>query len=402
MAKRIGKKDTLAAKNIFGDVDKEYDSLYKVLNHPSKKLNNYYSGHLDSMTTALKFADNQGVLKNSKELNGVLKKYEGTQSTLNATNYVQEQLKERQQFLQNQLGKFGLGKEFKKYQQGIYYYRAQWEEYKNVFENPKKLESLALKAVNRIPAFSNFFNKHSQLAGLFRLPGNDNGLPADIPGLQTRSMVMQELEQRIGSGPNLQNMMGQQINHAQKGLDKVKSKINELGNAGADMDMPDFKPNEEKTKSFLNRLELGTNLQSNTGNSLLPVSTNFGLSVGYRFSEKTVVGVGASYQLGWGNSLRQIILSHEGVGVRSFCEMKLKGSFWLSGGTEFNYRSRFNRVSELKNYSVWQPSVLIGVSKKYQISKKVKGNLQLLYDALCYRNVPRTQPVVFRVGYNFK
>jgi len=66
-----------------------------------------------------------------------------------------------------------------------------------------------------------------------------------------------------------------------------------------------------------------------------------------------------------------------------------------------NYNSAFKNIEPLKNYNAWQTSALIGLSKKYQISKKLKGNMQLLYDFLAYRHVPVSQPVLFRVGYNF-
>jgi hypothetical protein len=44
---------------------------------------------------------------------------------------------------------------------------------------------------------------------------------------------------------------------------------------------------------------------------------------------------------------------------------------------------------------------LIGVERKYKISSKLQGNVQVLYDALYAREVPRGQAVKIRVGYNF-
>lgn len=406
LQRRLAKKDSAAAKELFGDVNKRYDSLRNALNSPNAKMQNMYSGHLDSMQTALIFFNKNKVLAQSPEMQGklqsVFKNYGDVQGKLNQTNFIQQQLKDRQQMLKDKLQSFGLAKEFKKYQEKIYYYRAQVDEYKNMFENSSKMEAALLKVANKIPAFSKFFNKHSQLASLFRLPGNDEPSMTNIEGLQTRAMLSQEMEQRLGTGPNAQAYMSQSIGNAQSGLQNAKNKLNQLGNAGGDMDMPDFKPNQQKTKSFLSRLELGTNVQSSKGTSFLPVSTDFGLSLGYRLSSKAVVGVGSSYKMGWGKDIRHIAFTHEGVGIRTFYEMKLKGSFWISGGGEMNYRSSFHCVEELKDYSAWQQSVLAGVSKKYQVSKKLKGNVQLLYDFLHYRNVPRTQPVVFRVGYSIK
>ena len=72
---------------------------------------------------------------------------------------------------------------------------------------------------------------------------------------------------------------------------------------------------------------------------------------------------------------------------------------WISGGAEMNYRSQFKNFEILDDYSPWQKSALLGISKRYRISKKVKGNMQLMYDFLSSQQIPKTQPVVFRIGY---
>jgi len=127
------------------------------------------------------------------------------------------------------------------------------------------------------------------------------------------------------------------------------------------------------------------------------------LSVGYRINSKSIVGIGSSYKLGWGKDIRHMAISHEGVGLRTFYEMKLKGSFWLSGGAEMNYRSSFNRVQELKDYSAWQQSALLGFSKKISLKNKTlkSTKIQLLWDFLSYRQIPRAQPFIYRIAYGF-
>jgi hypothetical protein len=67
-----------------------------------------------------------------------------------------------------------------------------------------------------------------------------------------------------------------------------------------------------------------------------------------------------------------------------------------------NYRSAFARIEQLNMLRDWQQSGLVGISKKYTISKKLKGSMNLLWDYLSYNQIPRTQPVVFRIGYSMK
>src|SRR6201991_2267036 len=101
--------------------------------------------------------------------------------------------------------------------------------------------------------------------------------------------------------------------------------------------MPDFKPNDQRTKTFWRRLEYGTNFQTTRNNYAFPTTSDLGLSVGYKLSEKSTIGIGASYKLGWGNGIQHIVFSSQGAGVRSFVDVRIKGSFSASGGLEYNY-----------------------------------------------------------------
>jgi hypothetical protein len=173
------------------------------------------------------------------------------------------------------------------------------------------------------------------------------------------------------------------------------------------MDMPDFKPNNQKTKSFWKRLEYGTNLQTQKSNNFFPTTSDIGLSVGYKLSDKSIIGIGGSYKVGWGKDIRNIAISSEGAGLRSFLDVKLKGSFFASGGYEYNYQPL--TVSETITPDIaaqgdkWQQSGLVGISKIISLKSKTfkKTKAQLLWDFLSYQQQPRTQAVKFRVGYSF-
>jgi hypothetical protein len=105
--------------------------------------------------------------------------------------------------------------------------------------------------------------------------------------------------------------------------------------------------------------------------------------------------------MGWGRGWNDIAISHQGLGLRSFIDFKIKGSFWLSGGYEQNYKTSFRDFSQLRDYSGWTHSGLIGVGKVVSLKTKFfkKTKLQLLWDFLSYEQVPRTQAIVFRIEY---
>jgi len=197
--------------------------------------------------------------------------------------------------------------------------------------------------------------------------------------------------------------MQQNIQSAQAQLNQLKQKISNLGQNGADLDMPDFKPNSQRTKGFWQRIELGANMQSTRSNSFFPVTSDIGLSAGYKINDKSIAGIGLAYKLGWGQSIRNIKLTHEGIGLRSFLDWKIKGSLYASGGFEYNYQQPFASVQSLYKADSWQQSGLIGVSKIISVNSKFfkKTKVQLLWDFLSYNQLPRTQPLKFRVGYSF-
>jgi hypothetical protein len=206
-------------------------------------------------------------------------------------------------------------------------------------------------------------------------------------------------------GPNAQQTFQQNIQQAQSQLQQLKNKVNKLGGSNSDDIMPEgFKPNSQKTKSFLQRIELGTTIQTQRATSFFPSTSDLGLMAGYKLNDKSIIGIGASYKMGWGNGWNNIRLSHQGLGLRSFIDLKLKGSFYVSGGYEQNYKAEIRNISQLQDISSWQQSGLIGMSKIVSVKSKLfkKTKIQLLWDLLSYQQIPRAQPIIFRLGYSFK
>lgn len=283
-----------------------------------------------------------------------------------------------------------------------FYYVESLRNYKEIFSDERKIEETAINFLNKIPAFKKFVNENSLLASLFRLPDN-YGTDQSLLGLQTRGFVNTLIQDRITSGgPNARDAMQQNIEQAQAELTKLKDKIINAGVGGSDAELPDFKPNMQKTKTFKQRLEYGFNFQPMKNNSLNTSTADVGLSIGYNINDKSVAGIGASYKLGLGN-IKKIRFTHEGIGLRSFMDWKLKKQFFVSGGFEINHNASFKNLAALREYDVWQQSGLLGISKKVEFKSKLMkgGKLQLLHDFLYRQHLPVSQPVVFRMGYNF-
>ncbi|MCO5239978.1 MAG: hypothetical protein M9904_07970 [Chitinophagaceae bacterium] len=310
-----------------------------------------------------------------------------------------------------------------KYRAEVFYYEQQVREYRQLLHEPDKLVRKTISHLSTVPAFQQFMSKYSMLAVLFPTPEH-YGTPQSLGGLQSRAAVMQTIQQRLpvtntngGNGDPAQYLQ-QQIQQAQSQLAEVKDKLNRIGIQGAgssDMAIPDFKPNGQKTKSFLQRIELGADVQTRRSDYFFPVTTETGLTAGYRLTDKSVVGIGLSGKIGWGRDWKHIRLTGEGIGLRVYADWKAPDLFktnsrfmaglWFTAGAEMNYNRAIESFSVFKNYSSWTKSALAGLKKKYSISspvkkgKKLEGNLQVLYDFLYRQHVPPTPALMWRVGY---
>jgi hypothetical protein len=409
--RKLLKKDSTKAKAFLAGSKQKFQSLEQKLK--SATIPSHYNAYLDTLKTSLKFLQGSpqliSKLKDTKELSAALDKVKALEENFAKAENLRTFLKERKTYLRDQLKTLGFAKELKKLNKQAYYYAAQISEYKEVLKDKKKLERKALELLSKSKPFQDFMRRNSQLASLFRMPGGDDGSNvASLAGLQTRASVQAGITERFGQGAAVTQALQQNVQSAQGELSALKAKAQSyssgsFGNASGDMDMPEgFKPNDQKTKPFLKRLEVGTNIQSQKARYMFPVTSDLGLSLGYKLNDKSSVGVGASYKLGLGTGFNNIRLSHQGAGLRSFIDYKLKGSLFISGGYEQNYRSLISSVEQLKDYSNWQTSGLIGVSKKYKVSKKLKGNMQLLWDFMSYQQIPKTQAILFRIGYSLK
>jgi hypothetical protein len=363
---------------------------------------NQYNAYIDTLSTSLAFLQKYKGLEN--KIKAPTEALDQLKSKLNQTDKIKEFIAQRKQQLKDELSKYtkipsSLKSQYANIQKTAWYYSAQVKEYRDMLKDPKKIEEKALSVLNQMPFFQKFMKENSQLASLFRLPDNSGGSTAQsLAGLQTRASVQGMIQQRIASGgPNAMAMVQQNLTAAHAEINKLKNKLNQLS---GDLEMPDFKPNSQKTKALLKRLEYSANIQFAKSSSLLPSTANIGLGIGYKLDDKKIIGLGMDYSAGMG-TIQHISFSSQGIGLRSYLDWKIKKQIYITGGYEMNHNSGFKNIEQLKAYEAWQRSALLGVSKKYKISKKVKGNMQLLYDFLANSHVPVSQPVIFRLGYNF-
>jgi hypothetical protein len=353
-----------------------------------------YEPSLDTLRTTLLFLRDHAAFKNT-DLTGAAGKVQGLENRLAQTTEIKQYIDERKREIAALLQQYthvpsGVTRAFNEYKKTAYYYKQQVQSFKDEVGDMDKMEERAMNIFKTMPGYQDFLSKNSMLARLFPMPAG-YGRPAALNGLQSRDQIQQLLQQQVSaSGQGGAQFIDQQLGQARGMVARLQNNVSKYGQAGADMDIPGFRPDEQKTKRFLQRLVFGANLQFAQATSYFPAGANMGLSAGYKINDKSTVGVGVSCMMGMGTAWNHIRLSNGGVGLRSFIDWRIKGTLFVAGGYEEN------RIA-----GDWQRSALAGLEKKYRINKKLQGQLQLLYDALYVHQVPRGQMIKFRLGYNF-
>lgn len=440
LRKKMMPEDSVKAKALFDGEEQRYAQLRAKLRSTANlsekfPLKEYVPG-IDSMQSALGFLEKGklGLSGNQlQQLEQASSSLKALQAKLQNVNEIRDVLKERQQQLKDALAGSPLASRLTDANKELYYYNQQVLEYKALLNDPEQLAKKMLTVLRKIPAFNSFMQQNSYLAQLFPNTGN-YGTTAALAGLQTRNDVQALLQRQFGSaipsgagvgggsGAGISGGPGgavsggsgapvsggqggyvqQQMDQAQAQLDQLKSKLEKAGitaGDGSTSGMPGFTPNRQRTKSFLQRLEYGFNIQSQQSSQVIPATSDIALTMGYKINDRSVAGIGMSYRVGWGSGFDHIRLSNEGIGLRSYVDIKAKGNLWISGGYELNYMESFKKISELKNVP-WQRSGLLGLTKKYKV-RQHETNIQLLWDFLSYSQRPQTPAVKFRVGYKF-
>ena len=406
LAGRLPDADAISAKNIAAKMGLSDSVLALTGAGP-------YVQRLDSLAGMLQYL--QGGLDKVPGMEQVA----ALKARLGVLEEYQQQLQQRQQEWQQLLTANGLvGKylpaSFKKLQTQVMAGKLQLEQWKTTLNDPSKVEQEALKWLQKVPAFQRFMQQNGELARLFGMGNAANAnATVNVAGLQTIQGMQQLLQQRFGNGQQVQQQLQSQlqagmaqISQAQQQLNGLLQQVQQGGSLGNTAITPYQQEQAAlKSKTFLQRFELGWNLQTGQRVRQFPASNDLALSAGYKLNPKSVIGGGIAYKFGLG-TWQKIRLSHEGIGLRSFIDWRLTNSnaklfanLWLTGGYELNYWQRMERLTGLRSLA-WQQSGVIGLTKQVKVGKQT-SKIQLLVDLV---QLPSGQPgryLLFRVGRGF-
>ena len=417
LQQKLSGTDSAGAQQLFAGSQQQYAALALKLRqdsgHRNQSISGAYQPHIDTLQGALAFLQQHPQFmetgsSESAKLQGAVSQLQGLQARLQDADLIKGYIRQRQQQINQYLAQHAnlqglLNKSYTGLNQEYYNYSQQVQQYKDMLNNPGQLIQKALARLSQLPAFQNFMKNNSQLGSLFHLPGN-YGTPLALNGLQTKDQVAQIVQGKVSAtGSGGAAALQSNVQSASSQLDNYKEKLSQFGAGGGDLNMPDFEPNPMKTKTLFQRLQYGFNFQTTHNNYYFPTVFDFGLSLAYLLGHSNNVGVGVSYKMGAGNGINDIALTSNGCGIRSFLNIKIKGSFSATGGLEYNYLTPFSSYQQLRQIEYWTKSGLLGVTKSVSTESKVfkQTTLSLLWDLLSYQQRPPTAAFLFRVGYNF-
>lgn len=195
IAHKLAKKDSVKAKEMLAVGEQQYNVIKENLARQTDLRE--YIPTLDSLSTSIKFLQQFPSVISSdgkvpQQLQQAKANLAALQSHIQGAEDVTQFLKQRRQFLKDQLANLGFTRELKRFNKQLYYYNQQVNDYKFLLKDHKKAEKKALELLSKTKLFTDFMRKNSMLASLFRLPGDPND-PASqqvsLAGLQTRSQV---------------------------------------------------------------------------------------------------------------------------------------------------------------------------------------------------------------------
>jgi hypothetical protein len=423
----LQKANPEAAERLFGNNQTTFSTLLQKLQEGKSIAENYqakYDEYRDKLHSSVSYLQQQKDALQAKvvtPLKQADQKLTALEDNIKNSEALQQFIKERKRELIDQSIQYiGNSKYLQKISKENYYYVETLKNYRELFTDKKKAEQLALTFLNKIPAFTKFIQENSMLAKLFGSP-NAPASAANLAGLQTRASVQQNLINRFGaaafsppSGGVGGGVMQQNFQQAQTELTKLKDKILKSGGNSSDAEIPPQGARGLKTKTLRQRLELSTNLQTQKATNFFPNRSDIGLGLGYKLSNKSIVGIGGSFSLGLGRGWNNIRISSQGASARTFVDWKIPSPFGgaggglsLSGAYELNYREQIRITNGVVAPASggWGPqqSGLVGISKTVSVKSKLfkKTSVKLLWDFLSSRQIPRSQPIIFRVGYGF-
>jgi len=269
----------------------------------------------------------------------------------------------------------------------------------------KDLKNLSKGNLDSVKQFNQVLEKKVMQNGEMKLfqsevKGLDQYKAMAAKGNDPKAMEKLAMEQAKQQAVNHFAGKEKELQSAMSLISKYKQKYSSLASIH---DIPKRARNTMHGKSLIERIVPGINLQVQKKSTVL---IDFNPQIGYRFNGRLTVGAGWNERVGFHHYTH---LSHKDriFGPRTFAEFKFTKGFALRG--EIEMMNTF--VPPLITASVapdptnrqWVWGIFGGIKKEYNLSKKIRGNIQMMYNFhdRFYKTSPYADRLNVRMGFEF-
>lgn len=397
MLVRLKRTDSLAYQRLSHSLS--FDSL-KRLSRPDSvtllaRTNGRVNNSIDSLKKVQAFLQQKaGALPFSTDAGQFAGKLDGLNQQLSYQQYLSDQINQRSNALKSLTsglkdkvpGITGIEKD-------VFYAKSKIKAWKEVADEPSKLEERALEYLQGTDGFENAFTaKNSDATGAgSSVQAGLNADQLEALGFQTKRQLQQHLQQQFGNQlSGVQQQLAGQVEQYTKPLKEASSLAKETKQSLRGLkntQKPSFKINLERGKPFWQRLEKGYALQTLRATGDRPALLDISAQVAFRHTPSLSYGLGMIGSFGLGRDWSHIRFTFEGVGGRAFAQWQWKFGFGAYAGYERLYKkaSFGNNESQLftpstHNTAAYSESLLAGIQKSYHINSKWNGAIQVLAD----------------------
>jgi hypothetical protein len=155
--------------------------------------------------------------------------------------------------------------------------------------------------------------------------------------------------------------------------------------------------NEMKGKPFYERMVPGVTVQAYNNSKIF--TTDWGLQVGYKISNRLLVGTGFVGRTSFSERHHTWIKGEGVYGYRAYGNIGFYKNFYVHAELASLHGNLEIKTSEVEKVNAQQFN--FGLGKSYDISRKFKGAVVVLYCAQIKNNIPSLSKVNLRIEFNY-
>ena len=333
------------------------------------------------------------------------------QGELNYKAYITEQITKHTNFLKTlAAGSGGKIPGFTAIEKQVFYGKSKMKVYKEMDDDPTVAEDKAMEYLQGTDGFDKAMSNDGAAGSMQSLGGNADASQLEKMGYQTKGQMQKNLQGKFGGNlGNVAKQVNGTIKDFQNKQKDITGSIKDSKQSVAKLkntDKPSFKVNPMRGLPFMKRIEKQYNWQATraTADGKQPALMNLSAMAGFKYTPKLTYGVGIATSIGMGQSWQNIHFSFQGIGYRTFATWEWQYGIGAYAGYERMYKqAAFIKQKDQPPIDVPTPhstgnyteSLLVGLTKKYNINTKYKGAIQVLYD-IWWQQKGLPNPIVLR------